>query len=309
MPPRFDILSRAHLGAADLDDLRAFASRSIGERFPLEATWHPGNIVWDLLYSSGAPQALRLWSGPGGLVAVAWFQDPGELWIECLARHEALVPEMIGWAEAACTEQPAPGGALSVITFLTDSRRIEALEALGYRPGEQRSVHFRCALSGDIPPTDLPPGFRIRDCVGINSEVRAACHRHAWNHLDHIGLPDARSQFSAEVYEQLKGAAGYDPTLDLIVEAEDGTPAANCVCWWDPESGVGTFEPVGTHVEFRGQGLARAVVTEGLHRLKARDAGWGRVGTASFNHPAVGAYLSCGFELIDRTARWTRSIA
>lgn len=309
MPPHPRISSRDHLGAQDLSQLRAFASLTTRDRFPLEATWHPGNVVWDLLYSVGERQGLRLWSGPEGLVAVGWLQNPGEVWLECLKSHEDLLPEILAWAEEYCLPQPPPDGALSVISFVADTRRIAALEALGYRQGEHRSVHFRRSLQDDIPPAELPQGFGFRDCIQVDSEIRAACHRDAWNHLGHIGRPEARSQFSAPIYDRLKAAEGYDPALDLLVEAQDGTLAANCICWLDSMSGVGSFEPVGVHVEFRRLGLARAVVTEGLRRLKARGGAWARVGTASFNHPAIGAYLGCGFELIDRTARWSRRLA
>jgi ribosomal protein S18 acetylase RimI-like enzyme len=164
-------------------------------------------------------------------------------------------------------------------------------------------VRFRIPLA-DPPTFPLPAGLRFRDCVDVDPQARAQCHRDAWNHLEHIGLPEARSSFSTESYLRTRAAEGYDPSLDLLVETADGTLVANCIAWLDEASGVGTFEPVGVHVDFRGRGLARAIVGEGLRRLKARGVRWGRVGTAHFNAPAIAAYLAAGFAVSDRTSWW-----
>src|SRR5258706_14539858 len=62
----------------------------------------------------------------------------------------------------------------------------------------------------------------------------------------------------------------YDPQLDLMVMAPDGTPAAGCICWVDPVNRVGLFERVGTRPQFRRQGLATALMLGGLQRLGDR---------------------------------------
>jgi ribosomal protein S18 acetylase RimI-like enzyme len=146
----------------------------------------------------------------------------------------------------------------------------------------------------------------IRDCVEVDLDHRAECHRNARNHLAHIGLAQARSTFSAADYEQLRASPGYDPALDLLVETSDGRLVGNCICWSDAPSGIGTFEPVGVHVDFRQMGLARALTLEGLQRLQAADMQWARIGTAHFNAPAIATYISSGFEITDHTYWWSK---
>jgi len=305
------VTARSHAGLSDLPALLAFAGRSLRARFPLEAEWHPGDLVWQLKDAGDATQDMRLWETPSGLAAVAWFVGPGGLWLECLPDHEHLVAEILDWAqETLRAERPRLGKSkLSVQALDSDGGRVAAFEARGYERTAPEGVRFRRALHADIPPPILPDGVRMRDCLGVDPELRASCHRDAWNHLDHIGIENARSTFTAETYRRLLGSPGYDPALDILAVSADGRLAANCICWADSASGVGTIEPVGTHVDFRGQGLARAVNIEGLRRLKARGMAWGRVSTAHFNTPAIATYQSCGFEIIDRTSWWTKRLS
>ncbi|MBP7649606.1 MAG: GNAT family N-acetyltransferase [Phenylobacterium sp.] len=295
--------ARDHAGADDLPVLLDFASRSLTARFPLDAGWHPGDLAWELKDTQGKPQDIRLWEAADGVVAVAWEIEPGDLWFEALPTHDHLIDEALDWASAELCKS----GRLRVRSLEGDVRRAEALEARGYRLTTPESVRLRLDLNGEMQAPPLPPGMALRDCVGIDPEARAASHRDAWSHLAHIGLPKARSSFSAETYQRLVALPGYDPSLDILVEAPGGRLAGGSLCWADPVSGMGTFEPVGTHVDFRGLGLARAATLEGLRRLKARGLRHARVSTAHFNAPAIATYRSAGFEVIDRMAWWERS--
>ena len=303
-------IARAHAGRADLPALLDFASRSLRARHPLDANWHPGDLVWQLKDARDVHLDMRLWETAEGVVAAALFAGPSQVWLEAMPEHEHLLAEILAWAELAMvTERPRLGtDALSVKLSEVDQSRIATVEALGYRRAAPEGVRFRRALDTEIPPAPLPRGMRVRDSVGIDPEARAACHRDAWNHLAHIGIENARSTFTAKSYGRLLASRVYDPKLDLLIETEDGQLVANCICWADAASGIGTFEPVGTHADYRGLGLARAVNVEGLRRLQALGMAWGRVSTAHFNAPAIATYLSCGFEVIGRTALWTKAL-
>ncbi|HEX2594278.1 MAG TPA: GNAT family N-acetyltransferase [Rhizomicrobium sp.] len=308
--PNRPIDIRGYQGRQDLEPLLHFASRSFAERFPLGAQWHPGDIVWQLKPDYDRPHGVRLWFSGDRVEAVVMFTAADQLWFETLPEAEDLVPDIIARAERArlrnTGDDPAPK--LSIRLFAKDARRIATLEALGYRDTAPEGIWFRRDLSQPLPDITLPEGFRIRDCTGIDSERRAAAHRDAWSDLSQIGITNARSTFSAEMYQSIAAAPYYDATLDLILEAPDGTYAANCICWPDPATGIAIFEPTGTHPAYRSRGLMRLVMLEAMRRLQERGFKSAGVGTAHFNTPARSTYGSIATQF-DETRWWTKVLA
>jgi len=75
-----------------------------------------------------------------------------------------------------------------------------------------------------------------------------------------------------ERYQQLMQAPGYTIELDLVAVAPDGRFGAFAMGWIDPVNKVGQFEPVGTAPDSRRMGLGRAVLLEGMRRMKVRGA-------------------------------------
>lgn len=140
------------------------------------------------------------------------------------------------------------------------------LEREGYTRQEKYFNSYRRSLTEPIPDLILPEGFTLRSIAGREeAAARAALQR------------DAFSSGGSKMYEQatsrqlaVMNMPHYDPQLDLMIIAPDGTPAAGCICWVDPVNHVGLFEPVGTRPQFRRQGLATALMLGGLQRLRER---------------------------------------
>lgn len=299
-----------YAGLVDLEPLLAFASRALCERRPLNGTWHPGDVIWALKPDYEGRNDFRLWRSGQTVEAVMTFVGPNEVWLEALPQNEEMIPEMVAWAESQ-VKRRAPEGAppsLSIRGLEGDSRRSETLGLLGYQTSGADHVWFRRDLGLPLPTATAVAGFRAQDAFGVDPVARARVHRDAWNHLDNIGIENATSSFSTETYLSLKGCVFYDPSLDILVSTEAGDLVANCICWADPISLIGLFEPVGTHFGYRGRGLARMLILEGMARLRDKGMIEARVGTAHFNAPAIATYLSCGFELYDRTVWWTKSL-
>jgi len=304
--PDSAITIRAYEGASDLAPLLAFASRACAARFPRYALWHPGDVVWELKPEYDRAHRVRLWWKDDQVIAAAMSPAADQLWCEILPEAEHLLPEIAARAERSAMRNGQTR--LSTKAFDGDEVRTAALAQLGYRRDREEGVCFRIELAGPLPVSHVPEGFRIIDSVGIDPALRAKAHRDAWDDLSEIGLPDARSSFSTEIYAGLSKAPFYDPRLDILVAAPDGTLVANCICWADEKSGLATFEPVGTHARYRRRGLARLAIHEALRRVRARGMNWARVSTAHFNAPAISAYTRCGFSLCDRSAWWVKNL-
>ena len=90
-------------------------------------------------------------------------------------------------------------------------------------------------------------------------------------------------------------SAVYDGERDLFVRSPDGRGASACTIWFDEVNGVGLFEPVGTHPAFQRQGLGKAVMTEGLRRMKSAGMRRAIVGFDPTNVAALALYTSMGF--------------
>ena len=300
--------SRRYGGLADLPRLLEFASRAVTARAPLFACWHPGDLIWELAERADQPQPARFWTGADGVDALAWFVGPGELWLEAMPGRDDLLAEAIGWGERRWAERAPPGEAvLKVRAQLADAPRIATYERLGFRRFGPEGVLFRFDLAHEPPPVEAPAGFRVRDSVGVDPARRAAAHRAAWSHLEHLGI-HGESQFTTERYRAIAALPVYDPSLDMLVEGPDGELVANCVLWPDHASGVGVFEPVGTALAYRGRRLVRVMMREALRRLRQRGHREARVGTAHFNAAAIAAYEAADFELVDRLDWWAKPL-
>lgn len=291
----------------ELGELIGFAVESYAARIPFGASWHPGDIVWELRGDWDRLSVYSVWGLPGDITAAAFFDSPGQAWVEVLADHEGLLPEIARWMEEAVQALPAPPERIAIRAGLTDTARIQALEALGFARTHPDSVGYAYDLAGPLPDFAVP-GYRVIDSVGIDPVRRAKAHRDPWNALDHLGITGG-SQFTTEAYLGLLASPVYDPALDLLVEEEaTGALVANVCGWIDPRLPVGIFEPMGTSPQVRGMRLARLLLLEGLRRMQARGMRWGRIGTAHFNYAAQKAYVHAGFTKIDESWWWSKPL-
>ncbi len=119
-------------------------------------------------------------------------------------------------------------------------------------------------------------------------------------------LHPMRHRNGEHVEERLGQCPLYDPALDLAVETADGRIAGMSLYWFDPTTKVGLVEPVRVEDEFQRQGIARAMLTEGIDRLIARGAE--RVKVSYETETAASLYRGVGFQQTS-TATWYRVIS
>jgi ribosomal protein S18 acetylase RimI-like enzyme len=288
-----------------VDLLVAFAREQTAARWPGLSYWHVGDIVWRIFQNTVFdPVAnIRVWSSGERVDGVGWFEPPDQVEFDVRAAEAGLVTEILAWAEERARLLRAHDGAalLTTTALDADAERIAMVETRGYAKLERHNVRMRRSLDAAIPDVPMANGMRIRHATNDHVEERVDLHRDAWSVW-------GTSSVTAEAYRRLRGAPGYDEQLDIVVEAADGRLVSYCVCWIDAANGVGEFEPVGTRPEFAGQGLARAVIFEGLRRMRERGMHTALVQTASINERALALYPSCGFEVVERELSYTKRL-
>ena len=98
-------------------------------------------------------------------------------------------------------------------------------------------------------------------------------------------------------------APGYDPALDLVAVAPDGSLAAYCFCAIQQEENRltgrndGVTDPLATHPRHQSRGLARALLCAGMARLQARGAERALLGTSSDNRAMQAAAQAVGYRI------------
>jgi len=103
-------------------------------------------------------------------------------------------------------------------------------------------------------------------------------------------------------YRNIQNAPLYRRDLDMVAITPEGAVAAFCTIWFDDVTRTAYFEPVGTAPAYQRRGLGKAVMCEGLRRLKRMGATLAFVG--SYSPPAHALYASVGFTEYDLLEPW-----
>ena len=157
--------------------------------------------------------------------------------------------------------------------------------------GFVRDVHasyvcLQSRLDALLSPPVVPDGFTIRSLAGVTEAAAyVGAHRAAFG----------SEAMTAPWRERTIGTPLYQPDLDLVAIAPDGTVAGFCVGWHDPVRGVAQLEPVGVHPRYQRRGLSLALIAEMLGRFKDRGASVALVETEPDLTVARAAYDAAGF--------------
>jgi ribosomal protein S18 acetylase RimI-like enzyme len=168
-----------------------------------------------------------------------------------------------------------------------DAERQSLVTSHGFTLDEDYTyIHLRHPLVNLPEMAPLPDGMTIRSLDG-ESEAAAyvTLHRAAFE-----------SDFMTVGWRaQTLRMPQYRPELDLVAVTPEGRLAGFLVGWLDEARQLAQIEPMGMHPDFRGMGLARALLFEGLRRFQAHGAIEAIVETESGRSPALQAYQSVGF--------------
>ena len=252
------------------------------------------------------PENVGLWVDEAGdLTAWAVLQTP--FWAMDYALRPDAPPDLhrrlLAWADhraSAVRGTPSGHPLWFVNVFARQRERRRDLEAAGFADqgdvGENSwsKVFLMRSAAEAVAASILPEGFSMRPLAGV-SEVGAyvALHRAAFGGK---AMTESWRRHTTDRPE-------YVPDLDLVVAAPDGRLAAFCVCWFDPAGRDGRpggqIEPLGVDPAFRGLGLGRAALEEGLRRLHGHGCEQVFVETDNHRDPALTLYQSAGCRLVE----------
>ncbi len=250
----------------------------------------------------------RMWFTDGRLVAWAWAclpyrvpRDDGGFreqraanltWQAHPARPE-LLTEILDWYDDL-----AGGVDRLLIVQSADVQAQATAAAHGYEFDAEAGsdsgswVQFNTRALTDLPKPVLPEGFRFVTANDVSISDAATAHRDAWH----------RSSFTEAAFERVRQTWPYRPDLHVLIAAPDGMLAATAIVWLDSATQTAEFEPVGTHRNFRRQGLGTALQLHGMQL--AKNAGANRMLVACLGAPAHPAarnmYYGVGFRELTR---------
>ena len=232
----------------------------------------------------------RIWESAGGEivgVVTSENEEPGEAWIQIHPDYTFLYDDMVDYIEAHMSDRVDGLGYVKL--YVNEGCELEAVASgRGYRKLVWRTPYLGYALdaSDDLVAPQLAEGFVIKSVLEEDDPDKRRIAKSIA-----FGGGYAPSDWApASVYEEMQRAPDYRKDLDLFIVAPNGDYASFCTIWIDEKNGYGNFEPVGTQGDYRGQGLARALLTEGFRRMAAYGV------TRSFMGSGNEFYRKVGFK-------------
>ena len=249
-----------------------------------------------------------IWEAPDGSIgAVLNREAPGSTFLQVHPEYRTadLEDEMIGVAERHLSTPPTERRpALRVWANAEDDMRHEVLRRRGYtlfeREHSREYARWR-PLDEPVPEVPVAEGYVIRALAG-DDDLPARAYV-SWRAF-HPDEPEEKYG-GWEWYRNIQRAPLYRRDLDLVAVAPGGSEMASfATIWFDDVTRTGAFEPVGTAPGHQRQGLSKAVLHEGLRRLKWLGATRAYVGSYTpWAHAAYEAAGFTGYELLEPWAK------
>jgi mycothiol synthase len=241
----------------------------------------------------------------GGLTGYVWVEHPPNhslVWGDILVRpgaDPALAAVLLDWLRERAA-QFGPGLHLHVFAYTNDLARCALLEGAGgtvIRRSYRMVIEFDQATTFEVP--ELADGIEIRALTGTDAEL------HAMHRVVDVAFLDHFAHESEPYDEWLRrSVGGLCPDLSLWwLATVDGQPAAGLYSCELPTSGY--VDTLGTLREFRGKGLARALLVTSFAQFHRRGVRKVTLGVDATNPTgALALYESAGMSVAHEGLRY-----
>jgi len=241
-------------------------------------------------------KAVFFWETEAGeIAAVLNPEGKGQVYLQIhpKLRTRELEEEIILTAEKQLKHLNGEGRQrIQVFADSKDTLRHDILKRRGYqkveRPETNETIHF-FPLANEIKEVETPAGYTIR-ALGHGLELLERCYASGLGFHDDDIHTARENRDDPTWYHDIQSAPLYRRDLDIVAVADDGSIAAFCTVWFDDVTRTAYFEPIATVPKHQRHGLGKAVLTEGLRRLKRMGAKLATVG--GYSERANALYFS-----------------
>lgn len=272
----WNMITQSRYTSENLDEVMNFL-RKLYITTGSKDNWYPDRFENTVVDSDDC----LLWRETSELVGVSVAE--GKYWFIFHNGNQSLIELMITAIEKFSKEKnwDEPNIILSEgqeeIMQVLVRRNYEKKQIIGWR-------RFRDPRD-PVPVCNLPAGYRFRIATPDDFEEIALGVRKVFGHKD----------FGADILEALSTCSFYRDDLDFLVETNDSELAAFCTFRIDEETGIINLEPLGTLPDHRGKGIAKAMLSEGLLRIKKYNPKVVYIGGAANTEPANKLYDALGY--------------
>ena len=184
---------------------------------------------------------------------------------------------------------------------------ISFLRMSGFSYALEEEIIFEYDLRGELDPPLNLDGISIRelnetDELEVESRAMAQSSAFSGKDLESVGAWGIRNIQRMVDFRKRTGGS------DLVVLNQNGTVVSFAAFDLYKKILIGEFDPIGTLPGYQRKGLAKAVILDGLRRMKKSGMKKALVRTHVDVIPAIKTYESIGFKQVDRAISYGKRL-
>lgn len=234
---------------------------------------------------------IKIWEEHGEIISVVNWEGErrGEAFVQVsrLDLPETVLEEMIDFIESKLASGEENNVEVRVSTKLPEF--ISRLKTRGFKYLEWKETLTVIEIDKEFE-VEVAEGYEICDGKDVTGLMKSDAHHMAFGYR----RSSKDRQLFAEGFDRMMHMADYREKLDMHM-LYDGEVVAFACLWFDKVNKCAVLEPVGTHKRHTKKGLAKALIYEGINRIKALGA------ERIYVYAELPFYLAIGFEVV---AEW-----